>query len=315
MSWFRVNSSMYRPGRMRRAIALGVLFFPAVIGAQAPGASGSREHSAAAPLPELNAFLAEVRRHIRPETIAQTQFACVQRETEVKLDGDGNPTETETRVYEIYPPTPGASGPYRRLVSRNGVNVPESELAEKDRRRQAEIEERMRQFRRESPEERERRLRREAKERDEHQAVVDDAFRTLDLRMAGREWLAGRPSIVLTFVGRPQSRPTTRFGSVMQKLKGRIWVDEQDFEIVKVEGRAAEDITYGFGLFARIHEGTTASWERRKVNGEAWTPVRLEIRATARVLLFRRLALHRIVQYFDFRKSPVSASSTFSGTR
>lgn len=102
---------------------------------------------------------------------------------------------------------------------------------------------------------------------------------------------------------------------MIRKLAGTVWVDEQDFEPVRVEARAVDDVTYGFGMFARIYKGTTAVWERQKVNGEAWVPARLEIRASARVLLFRRLGLHRITDYFNYRRLSVSASSSYGGAR
>ena len=53
---------------------------------------------------------------------------------------------------------------------------------------------------------------------------------------------------------------------------------------------------------ARIFKGTTVFWERRKVNDDAWVPARLEIRADARVLLFRRLGLHRVTDYLNYRR-------------
>ena len=83
----------------------------------------------------------------------------------------------------------------------------------------------------------------------------------------------------------------------------------EDFEVVKIEARAVEDLTYGFGIFARIYKGTTVRWERSKVDGDSWMPARLEIRADARVLLFRRVAVYRVTDYFNYRKfAPASAS-------
>jgi hypothetical protein len=102
---------------------------------------------------------------------------------------------------------------------------------------------------------------------------------------------------------------------MVQKLAGRVWVDEQDFEVVRVEAKAVDDLTYGFGMFARIYKGTSVLWERQKVDGETWVPTRLEIRANARVLLFRRLSLHRIIDYFDYRKSTVATSAAFGTSR
>lgn len=303
---------MHLTGCLRTFVAV-VLLAPLPLRAQSP-ASAPGTTPTSASLPDLATFLREVRRQIRLNSTAPSDYTCVERETEVKLDGDGHPTAKSTRTYEIYPAGAGA-GPYRRLVSRDGVAVSASELAENDRKRQAEIEGRLRDRKRETPANRDKRLRREADGRREWEALVDEVFRSFDLRMLGRESLAGRPTIVLAFAARPGVTATSRVGSLMQKMAGKAWVDEQDFEPARVEAVAVDDLTYRFGMFARVYKGTTVVWERQKVNGETWVPVRLEIRANARVFLFRRLGLHRVVEDFNYRRFTASTSSSFGGLR
>ena len=79
-------------------------------------------------------------------------------------------------------------------------------------------------------------------------------------------------------------------------------MDEQDLQVIRVEAKSTDDVNYGFGMFARIYKGTTVLWERRKVDDNAWVPARLEIRADARVFLFRRLGLHRVIDYLNYRR-------------
>ena len=79
-------------------------------------------------------------------------------------------------------------------------------------------------------------------------------------------------------------------------------MDEEDLQVVRVEAKSTEDVNYGFGMFARVFKGTTVLWERGKVDDTAWVPTRLEIRADARVLLFRRLGLHRVTDYLNYRR-------------
>lgn len=297
---------MHLTGCLRTFVAVVVLA-PLPAGGQS-SANVPTTRTISAPLPDLAAFLREVRRRIRLDSDAQSGYTCVERETEVRLDGDGHQTAMSTRTYEIYPPAAGV-GPYRRLVSRDGVAVPASELADNDRKRQAEIQGRARDREREIPADRDKRLRREAADRREREALVDEVFRVFDLRMLGRETVAGRPAIVLAFVARPGVAAKSRVGALLQKTAGKVWVDEQDFEPVHLEAAATDDLTYGFGMFARVYKGTTVVWERQKVNGETWMPVRLEIRANARVLLFRRLGLHRVIDYFNYRRATSSSAS------
>ncbi len=278
---------MHQSGWLRRAVLLALVTASLPLCAQGPPPAKDATTSDAASL------LAEIRRRMPLDADLQSGYVCIQRETEVRLDGDGHPTSKTTREYEMYPAV-GGSPPFKRLITRDGIPVPAAELAESDRRRQSD--------RVESAGDREKRLRREADERRERQALVDEVFRLFDFRIAGHEVLAGRPALVINFTPRAGLTASGRTASVAQKFEGRAWVDEQDLQVVRVEARSTDDVNYGLGMFARIYKGTSVFWERRKVEGDAWVPARLEIRASARVLLFRRLGLYRITDYLNYRR-------------
>jgi hypothetical protein len=59
-----------------------------------------------------------------------------------------------------------------------------------------------------------------------------------------------------------------------------------------------------------VHKGTTASFTRRKVNGEAWLPARAEYRVSARILLLKRFREAGVSEYTDYRRGTVDTSST-----
>lgn len=283
----------------RRTIVAAGLLVPLCLpgleaGPQAPSSSAER------PLPDLATFFAAVRGQLE-EDRSSPAFTWIERETEIRFDGEGQPSGTKTKVYEVYPAEGGAAEPYRRLIARNGVPVPLSELTESDRKQQARALKARRGRESEESRDRARRLARDAEERRERGRLIDDVFRVVDPRLLRREWIAGRPTIVLAFTGRPGAKAATRVGSIAQKLAGTVWVDEEDLEPIRIEAHAVGDIDYGFGMFARVYKGTTAVWERQKIGGQAWLPTRLEIRANARVMMVRRLRILRFVEYSDYR--------------
>jgi hypothetical protein len=293
---------MQRTGWRYRAIVLAVFTASLPLSAAAPQETAAGSGGAAA-------FLAEVRRRLPVDADLQAGYVCLQRETEVKFDGSGRPTSRTTREYEAYPSLAGSPS-FKRLVARDGVAVPAAELSDGDRWKQAEFEARLLGLRRENQAERENRLRREAKERDDRHALVDEVFRLFDFRITGREVLSGRPAVLVAFSPRPGLDASNRTASIVQKFTGRAWIDEEDMQVIRIEARSTEDVNYGLGMFARIYKGTTVRWERRKVDGDAWVPARLEIRADARVLLFRRLGIHRITDYLDYRHARIAAGAT-----
>jgi hypothetical protein len=98
----------------------------------------------------------------------------------------------------------------------------------------------------------------------------------------------------------------------MRHFKARAWVSESDFELVRVEIEAIDDLSIGMGLLARIHKGTTATYQRRKVNNEIWLPSQVTWTAGARVLLVRRLRSRGISDFSGYRKFTVDTSTTYS---
>ena len=71
--------------------------------------------------------------------------------------------------------------------------------------------------------------------------AIDDLFRVYDIRMVGRETLDGRDTIVSTLTPNG-TRPRTDDGDIMRHFKARAWVSESDYELVRVELEALDDL-------------------------------------------------------------------------
>ena len=98
----------------------------------------------------------------------------------------------------------------------------------------------------------------------------------------------------------------------MRHFTARAWVSESDYELVRVEIEAIDDVSVGLGLLARIHKGTTATYQRRKVNDEVWLPAQVTWTATARVLLLKNLRVRGIAEFSGYRKFTVDTSTTYT---
>jgi len=142
-------------------------------------------------------------------------------------------------------------------------------------------------------------------------AAIDDLFRIYDIRMIRREPIDGHVTILATLDPKAGVRPQTDDGKIMRNFKARAWVSESDYELVRIEIEAVSDLSFGMGLLARVHKGTIATYERRKVNGEVWLPAKVTWTASGRVLLLRRLRLRGISEFSAYRKFAVDTSATF----
>jgi hypothetical protein len=195
------------------------------------------------------------------------------------------------------------------MIEEDGKPVPESKLAQKDRDRQKEVESYARRMTTTAGRDRDTQQR--EKDRRRYNAAIDDLFRIYDIHVVRRESIAGHDTIFVTLTPRPGVKPQTDDGDVMRHFKARAWISESDYELVRAEIEAIDDLSFGLGLLARVHKGTVATFQRRKVNNETWLPEQVTWTASARVLLLRRLRIRGVSEFSGYRKFTVDTATTY----
>ncbi|HEX5110492.1 MAG TPA: hypothetical protein VFV95_18705 [Vicinamibacterales bacterium] len=264
------------------------------------------------PLPDFDTFTAQVKKHLQTDEDLQAGYAFTERETEQKLDGSGRVKEQNVKVYEVYPGLPGEDR-YRRLIEENGKPVPPAELEKKDRERQKKAEQYAREQTTLSESDRQRQKRDYEKAMKERREAIDDIFNVFDVRMVGRESIDGHDAIAFTLTPRPKATASTDSGRMMRHFSARAWISESDYALVKVNVEAVEPVSFGLGLLARLQKGATASYQRRKVNGESWLPARVTYRGSGRVLLVKSMHLGGTSEFSNYRKFSVDTTTEIAG--
>jgi uncharacterized protein YqeY len=265
------------------------------------------------PLPEFETFAAEVKKRLATDDERQSGYVFTERRVEQKVNGEGRVTDESVKVFEVYPGLPGEEDRYRRLIEEDGRPTPAATLARQDaeRRKKAEAYARAQV----DASKRQKSAREYDKARREYSAAVEDIFRIYDIQMVRREVIDGTTTILATLSPRAGSKPSTDDGKVMKHFKARAWISEADYELVRVEIEAIDNLSFGLGLLARVHKGTVATYQRRKVNGEAWLPAEVTWTASARVLLVRRLRLRGVAQFSQYRRYTVDTSTDIGTPR
>jgi hypothetical protein len=264
------------------------------------------------PLPDFTAFAAEVKKHLATDEERQSGYVFNERRLEQKVNAAGSVTTESVKVYEVYPGLPGEDR-YRRLIEEDGRSIPPDRLARQDAERLKTAEEYARK--QALPSERQKSAREQDKARREYSAAVEDIFRVYDIQMLRREPIEGIDTILATLTPKPGGRPLTDDGRVMRHFKARAWISESDYELVRVEIEAIDNLSFGLGLLARVHKGTVATYQRRKVNGETWLPAQVTWTASARVLLVRRVRLRGVSEFSNYRRYSVDTRTTIGVSR
>ena len=260
------------------------------------------------PLPPREPFLKEVRARLETDGARQFGYSYLETERRASIDGQGRRREEPVTILESYPGLPGEER-WERVIQKNGKAVSEAELKQKDDERRRKVERYARELAAESPADRTKAARRADEDRRERAVLVDDVFVVYAVEMVGRERIEGHDTIAFTLTPRPQAKPRTREGRMLKSFRGRAWVSETDFELARLDVEAIDTVSIGLGLLARVHKGTTLSFTRRKVNGEAWLPARVEYEVSARVLLLKRFRQGGVTEFSNYRKFTVDTAA------
>jgi len=252
------------------------------------------------PLPEKEQFVAEVRARLRMDRALQANYTFTERRQEIEISKLGKVSADVTKTYEVYPSAdPGFT--YKRLIAVNGTPIPPAELVRNDEKHRRDLERLA-----SSPSERAKQQRDIEKNRREEREAIDELFRVYDIRIVGRETLAGYPTIIGTLDPRPDYQPRSDDGRMMKRFRARVWVHEFEYQLVKVDLESMEDVTIGWGVLARLRKGAKVTVQRTKVNEEIWLPASLRIVGTGRTLIFRGFKIDSRTEWSDYKKFSVS---------
>ena len=94
----------------------------------------------------------------------------------------------------------------------------------------------------------------QAKQEEEDEAQLSDFLRAELFTNPRRELFRGQEVIAFDVNGNPDYKPKKRIDSIIQKLSGTMWVDEQAREIVRLEAHFAESVKIGGGLVASARQ-------------------------------------------------------------
>ena len=265
-----------RPWRAGRAAAVAAALFVLPAGPRAfPPAAPAYLLEQSRPLPDEEVLFTATRDNLARATRVQSQYAYKERRSELHMNPFGRLGTGGMLVYQVVP-LPDGAGSVRTLLERDGKPVTNAR-----------------------PERQQRRVRPQAR------SGIDDAVAMLRFRIDRREQHNGRDLIVVGFAPRPDARPSTREGRIAKVMTGTIWVDEAASEVVRAEATAIDDLSFGFGMIARLNEGSRVSVTREPVD-DVWMPTSVRFAGDGRAMLFRRLHIDHVIEWFDYRRLAAS---------
>lgn len=223
------------------------------------------------------------------------RYASSERVEFRRLDAAGRLEVKDVSNYDVTLPE---GSPYRRLVSRDDAPLPPEEEKKEREKFNKNIAER----RKESQSRRAQRLTEYVQRPDWQREAWRELPAAFDFKLVGEQRLDGHSLYVIQASPRPGYQPKSSTARVFPHLKGQLWVDKHDFQMVKAEMDVIDNIWFGLFL-VRVAKGSHAAFEQTRVNDEVWLPLRVQASGSARLGLLKVLHFEHEVSYSQSRDS------------
>lgn len=229
----------------------------------------------------------------------QRDYTYIERQVQSKLDKSGQTKSTEVNTYEVLEIY---GEQVERLISKNDKPLNEKDAAKEEEKIQKIIDKR----KNESEDERRKREEKEEKQREDDRKFTKEVADAYDFKLVGTETVNGREAWVIDGEPRPGFQPHMKEAKFLPKFHGRVWIDQNDLQLAKMEVEALDTISWGLFL-ARFHKGSRFMLEQTRVNDEVWLPRQLAVKVDARLALLKSLDVDIEQTFRDYKKFRTSS--------
>jgi hypothetical protein len=206
-----------------------------------------------------------------------------------RLDSQGRLKSRDVKVYEV---RLLEGSPYRRLAGQDDLPlVPADEKKEKDKLLRS-----IADRRNETAAQRALRLAKYESRPDWQREAWHELPEAFDFRLTDEDKPDSIGLYVIEATPRQGYQPPSRTAKAFLRLRGKLWVDKQDYRLVKAEVEVIDTIWVGLFL-VRIAKGSRAAFEQTRVKDDVWLPQRVHVILSARLGLLKVLHIEQEMIY------------------
>jgi hypothetical protein len=110
--------------------------------------------------------------------------------------------------------------------------------------------------------------------------------------------------IVIDYKPNPHFSPPTTISQALQGLRGRMWIDSQSRQLIRMEGEVFQSVNFGWGVVAHVYQGGKLMLEQTNAGGGRWIFSHFVEDVTVRALMVKTVKVHEDVHASDFQTLP-----------
>lgn len=213
------------------------------------------------------------------DEIVQRSAEALRRDFEASPKFDCRERDRVRGGTKTYEDTMILGSPYQRLIAVNGEPLTSARVAEEQQKLNKVLSER----KTESPEKRTERIAKYEKEQKRDHSMMEEMVKAFEFRLLRETKLAGHVVYVLQATPRPGYQPPNMETQALTGMRGKLWIDKQTFQWVKVEAQVMHPVSIE-GFLAQVEPGTHFELEKAPVAPGIWLPTHFVMRSRAKVL-------------------------------
>jgi hypothetical protein len=226
-------------------------------------------------------------------------YTWIARETDRDLDGKGRVKSEKSEEWE----TVILDGePHRRMLERDGKPLSPAD----QKKEQEKLDKAVAKLEHETPEQKARRAAEYEKERAKDRDFLREVPDLYDFHLERTDKIDGHDVWVISAVPKLDYQPKRRDARPLLKTRARLWIDQQEYQWVRLEAETTATISFGLFL-VRLDPGAKLVFEQTRVNDEVWLPKREFISGAGRLGLVKKLAGDEEVTWKNYRKFQVDS--------
>ena len=273
------HSSAGRPSSIVLSLIMGAVFGASLVAQNSPSQPVIRS------FPNTGSLISRVAEHQKDVESLLDQYTFTDKITVYTLDKAGSVRSQHTDTYYI---TPTPYEVFTLHISHDDKPVSQENL----QRQEKEIEHKLRND--------ERKAEKNPNARPKDALLFADIIVKSQFNPLRWEDVEKKPTVVYSFA--PKSRPA-RHGNSDEKIagdmKGTMWIDPEDAEILRMEFTSVAPVSLGFLVNVKGFQGFV---EQRKVNGEIWLPSRQDFVAQGRELI-KGFRIRQVSEFSGYLKA------------
>jgi len=110
--------------------------------------------------------------------------------------------------------------------------------------------------------------------------------------------------VKLTFEPNPQFLPGSRQEEVFHHLEGTMWIDPDQKQLARIDGRLTSEVRFAGGLLGRLDKGGVFSVRFKEAVSGYWVITALDVEMNGKALLLKTISVQEKREFDDYRLVP-----------